>query len=72
MNEKSVTFLFNGDEIVARSDQSLAAAILESGQRVLRETRTNQNPRGIFCGIGVCFDCLVVDAACAGAEGWEE
>lgn len=25
----------------------------------LRRTRTQNAPRGVFCGIGVCFDCLV-------------
>jgi aerobic-type carbon monoxide dehydrogenase small subunit (CoxS/CutS family) len=26
----------------------------------LRKTRFNNNDRGLFCGIGVCFDCLVI------------
>jgi hypothetical protein len=29
-----------------------------------RSTRKGARPRGLFCGIGICFDCLVtVDGA---------
>jgi hypothetical protein len=64
MNEEiiidtSVTFVFNGEDIVARSNQMLAAAILENGERILRRSRIYEEPRGLFCGIGICFDCLV-------------
>jgi aerobic-type carbon monoxide dehydrogenase small subunit (CoxS/CutS family) len=38
----------------------VAAALLSADQRILRKTRFNNNERGVFCGIGVCFDCLVV------------
>jgi aerobic-type carbon monoxide dehydrogenase small subunit (CoxS/CutS family) len=38
----------------------VAAALLAANQRTLRKTRFNNNERGVFCGIGVCFDCLVV------------
>ena len=38
----------------------MAAALLAANQRTLRKTRFNNNERGVFCGIGVCFDCLVV------------
>jgi len=38
----------------------VAAALLAANQRALRKTRFNNNERGVFCGIGVCFDCLVV------------
>ncbi|MEV4896137.1 2Fe-2S iron-sulfur cluster-binding protein [Nonomuraea sp. NPDC055795] len=27
--------------------------------RSWRSTRFGGRPRGLFCGIGVCFDCLV-------------
>ena len=38
----------------------MAAALLAANQRALRKTRFNNNERGVFCGIGVCFDCLVI------------
>jgi aerobic-type carbon monoxide dehydrogenase small subunit (CoxS/CutS family) len=44
--------------VPACDGQTVAAALLASGRRVLRRTATGA-PRGVFCGMGVCFDCLV-------------
>lgn len=55
-----VKFYFEGEEIEARAGQSIAAALISYNQRSLRTTRHHEKPRGIFCGIGSCFDCLVV------------
>jgi aerobic-type carbon monoxide dehydrogenase small subunit (CoxS/CutS family) len=38
---------------------SLAAAFTEHGMTSWRQTRRRAEPRGLSCGIGVCFDCLV-------------
>ncbi len=51
-------FTFDGRQVPARAGQSLAAALTEAGQRVLRQTASGNN-RGMFCGMGVCQDCLV-------------
>jgi len=56
----SITFTFNDLEVSAIPGQSVGAALLEAGDRVLRVTRFENKPRAMFCGIGVCFDCLVV------------
>ncbi len=60
MSQFNIEFTFDGEKIVAISGQSVAAALLAANQRTLRKTRFNNNERGVFCGIGVCFDCLVV------------
>jgi len=57
---ETITFYFNGEELTAIIGQTVGASILSSGQRALRETRFKNKPRGMFCGMGVCFDCLVV------------
>ena len=58
-----IPFLFNGQPIAARAGQSLAAALAEAGRRSLRDTAGGAQ-RGMFCGMGVCQDCLVtVDGA---------
>jgi predicted molibdopterin-dependent oxidoreductase YjgC len=49
----------DGVNVPARSGQSLAAVLLVSGRRSWRTTRIAGEPRGLFCGIGSCFDCLV-------------
>ena len=60
MSQFNIEFTFDGESINAITGQSVAAALLAANQRALRKTRFNNNERGVFCGIGVCFDCLVV------------
>jgi predicted molibdopterin-dependent oxidoreductase YjgC len=56
---RTVTFTFDGREVTAEAGQSIAGALLAAGVRSWRTTRLDGAPRGLFCGIGVCFDCLV-------------
>ena len=53
-----VRFTYDGAPVTARSGQSLAAALTEAGHRAFRDTVAGA-PRGVFCGMGVCQDCLV-------------
>lgn len=40
--------------------RSAAAALMLTGeQSSWRATRGDGSPRGLFCGIGSCFDCLI-------------
>lgn len=41
-----------------RQGDSVAAALLAAGVRTLRRGPEDE-ARGLFCGIGVCFECLV-------------
>ncbi|WP_433163067.1 FAD-dependent oxidoreductase [Kribbella sp. CA-247076] len=50
----------NGEPIEAASGQTVAAILLSHGLTSWRTTRGNGRPRGLFCGIGACYDCLVV------------
>ena len=54
-----ITFSFDGREMTAAVGQTVAGALLAAGVRSWRTTRVEGRPRGLFCGIGVCFDCLV-------------
>ena len=58
MNELTLTF--DGAPLRARPGQSVGAALTDAGIRSWRTTRHEGRPRGLFCGIGVCFDCLLV------------
>lgn len=53
------TITFDGEPVAAAPGQTIAAALIASGHGSWRETRGAGAPRGLFCGIGVCFDCLV-------------
>jgi len=59
MNADQVEFSFDGTTMTAERGQSVAAALIADGQRTWRHTRIGRSPRGVFCGIGVCFDCLI-------------
>jgi len=50
---------FRGAEVPAEPGQSVGAALVAAGIVDWRTTRKQGRPRGLFCGIGVCFDCLV-------------
>ena len=54
----TVRFTFDGTEIEGRYGESLAAALTAAGVTSFRETSTGAT-RSIFCGMGVCQDCLV-------------
>ena len=50
---------FDGRPIRVAAGQTIGAALIAAGIRSWRRTRVAGRPRGLFCGIGVCFDCLV-------------
>ena len=54
-----VTITVNGEPTIGVAGQSLAGVILASGTLGFRSTSVAGRPRGVFCGIGVCYDCLV-------------
>ncbi len=56
---RPLSFSFDGRPIEAYQGETIAAALLASGQRFLRLTDRQSEPRGLFCNMGVCFDCLV-------------
>ncbi|MEV0386119.1 (2Fe-2S)-binding protein [Nonomuraea sp. NPDC050643] len=50
---------FDGRPVPVVPGQTIGAALHAAGVRSWRATRFGGRPRGLFCGIGVCFDCLV-------------
>lgn len=52
-------FTFQGTVVQAHPGETIGTALLAGGIRALRRTRAGDAPRGLFCGIGACFDCLV-------------
>lgn len=53
------TFEFDGNEVPFREGQTVAGALIAAGRRTWRTTPRGGRSRGVFCGIGVCFDCLI-------------
>ncbi len=54
-----VTITVNGHPMEAYPGESIAAALLAAGRRAFRQTLGGNAPRGLFCGMGICYDCLV-------------
>lgn len=53
----SVSIRFDGVPVQGREGQSIAGVLLASGHRTWRDAAGAE--RGIFCGIGICQDCVV-------------
>jgi len=54
----STTITIDGRVVGARIGETVAAAAAAAGLTVLRHT-ADGDPRGLFCGMGICFDCAV-------------
>ena len=53
-----LNFKFDGKNFEANPGDSIAAALTGAGEKLFGY-RKNGNARGVFCGMGVCNDCLV-------------
>ena len=53
-----VTVTVDGTEYAGVAGQTIAGILLAAGRTSWRRTSTAGRPRGVFCGIGVCFDCI--------------
>jgi sarcosine oxidase subunit alpha len=49
----------DGLPILAYAGETIAATLLANQIRILRYSTKQNQPRSIFCGMGVCYDCLV-------------
>ena len=54
-----VRFTFDGEAIEAYEGETVASALLAAGKRTLRRSPRRAEPRGLFCVVGTCFDCVV-------------
>lgn len=59
-----VTITVDGKKIQAKEGEMILAALLANDIIVNRYTRKEHEPRGLFCGIGQCTDCVMVVNGC--------
>ena len=50
----------DGARVPAYEGETIAAVLIAAGHRVFRRTAKFNDPRSGYCGMGICFDCLVV------------
>jgi predicted molibdopterin-dependent oxidoreductase YjgC len=55
----TVSLAVDGQAVSVRVGESVAAALLLAGHAAGRTTAVSGAPRGPFCMMGVCFECLV-------------
>jgi len=54
-----IPIVLDGQPVDAHEGESIASAMWRSGVRTCRITRKTAQPRGYYCGMGVCFECVV-------------
>jgi predicted molibdopterin-dependent oxidoreductase YjgC len=50
----------DGRKVLAYEGETIAAVLLAAGIRVSRLTPKKHEPRGVYCGIGICHECVMV------------
>ena len=58
MSGRPVHIIVDGQPVVGIAGQTIAGILLAAGRKSWRTTRSGA-PRGVFCGIGACFDCVL-------------
>lgn len=49
----------DGEQVVAYPGETIATVLLASGRHVFRSAQVSGAPRGMYCGMGLCYDCMV-------------
>ena len=57
--KKGVKITVDGKVLKAIEGEPIASALMANGIMVFRKTRIRKEPRGYFCGIGLCTDCMM-------------
>lgn len=56
---QTVTIYVDGRPIKARAGEPISAAVMAAGVAVFRYTEKGRAPRGVYCAIGRCTDCVM-------------
>lgn len=57
---KLVKFTYNGKTLEGYEGEPIASALRVAGVMAHRYTAKKHEPRGVFCAIGRCTDCVMV------------
>jgi len=56
---KKVKIIVDSEELDVYEGEMIASALLAHGKKVFRYTKRYMEPRGVFCAIGRCTDCIM-------------
>jgi len=54
-----VHLIVDGKPIEAYKGETVAAAMLAAGIRTFQKSHKHHQPRSLYCGMGICYECLV-------------
>ncbi|MCK5801409.1 MAG: (2Fe-2S)-binding protein [Lentisphaeria bacterium] len=54
-----VLIVVDGKPLSARAGDTVASALVAAGWTAFRRTEKRNEPRGVFCAIGKCTDCVM-------------
>ena len=57
---KTVKFTYDGKELEGYEGEPISTALKAAGVMAHRYTAKTHEPRGIFCAIGRCTDCMMI------------
>lgn len=57
---KEVNITIDGKQITAIDGEPIASALIAADIKTFRKTIKREEPRGYFCGIGRCTDCMMI------------
>ncbi|MEE3469875.1 MAG: (2Fe-2S)-binding protein [Butyrivibrio hungatei] len=57
---REVEFTFDGQKMKGFENEPIAIALKANGVMIHRYTKKEHKPRGLFCAIGRCTDCVMV------------
>jgi len=55
--QKTIEFYFNDKKYSGYEGEPIAASLLANGIKTIRTCEITGEDRGIFCGIGHCYEC---------------
>jgi len=58
-SHETVSIIFEGKNLDVEIGQTVASALLVGGNMVFRSSVVSRQPRGPYCMMGVCFECLI-------------
>ena len=56
---KRLRITVDGTVLEVPAGATLAAALIAAGKTTLRTSPRLGQPRGLYCGMGICFECLL-------------
>ncbi len=58
-NRKPIAVVADGQKILAFEGELVSTVLLAQGILIFSRKHTTNRPSGVYCGMGVCYECLV-------------